>query len=72
MAQSGRNVVVIGTQWGDEGKGKVVDRFSISMVQLGSSNWGTTTFLTGALYSMAWTMTSSSPSRLEAFFFDSI
>ena len=25
MAQSGRNVVVIGTQWGDEGKGKVVD-----------------------------------------------
>jgi adenylosuccinate synthase len=21
----GRNVVVIGTQWGDEGKGKVVD-----------------------------------------------
>ena len=25
MVQSGRNVVVIGTQWGDEGKGKVVD-----------------------------------------------
>jgi len=24
-AQKGRNVVVIGTQWGDEGKGKVVD-----------------------------------------------
>lgn len=24
-AQSGRNVVVVGTQWGDEGKGKVVD-----------------------------------------------
>jgi adenylosuccinate synthase len=24
-AQQGRNVVVIGTQWGDEGKGKVVD-----------------------------------------------
>jgi adenylosuccinate synthase len=24
-AQTGRNVVVIGTQWGDEGKGKVVD-----------------------------------------------
>ena len=23
--QRGRNVVVIGTQWGDEGKGKVVD-----------------------------------------------
>ena len=21
----GRNVVVIGTQWGDEGKGKIVD-----------------------------------------------
>ena len=21
----GRNVVVVGTQWGDEGKGKVVD-----------------------------------------------
>ncbi len=25
VARSGRNVVVIGTQWGDEGKGKVVD-----------------------------------------------
>ena len=25
MARVGRNVVVIGTQWGDEGKGKVVD-----------------------------------------------
>jgi adenylosuccinate synthase len=25
MAHMGRNVVVIGTQWGDEGKGKVVD-----------------------------------------------
>ena len=25
---SGRNVVVIGTQWGDEGKGKVVDRLT--------------------------------------------
>ena len=25
MADMGRNVVVIGTQWGDEGKGKVVD-----------------------------------------------
>ena len=24
-ARSGRNVVVVGTQWGDEGKGKVVD-----------------------------------------------
>ena len=24
-AQAGRNVVVVGTQWGDEGKGKVVD-----------------------------------------------
>lgn len=24
-AQSGRNVVVVGTQWGDEGKGKIVD-----------------------------------------------
>ncbi len=24
-AQSGRNVVVVGTQWGDEGKGKLVD-----------------------------------------------
>ena len=24
-AKRGRNVVVIGTQWGDEGKGKVVD-----------------------------------------------
>ena len=23
--QQGRNVVVIGTQWGDEGKGKIVD-----------------------------------------------
>ena len=23
--QAGRNVVVIGTQWGDEGKGKIVD-----------------------------------------------
>jgi adenylosuccinate synthase len=23
--KSGRNVVVIGTQWGDEGKGKIVD-----------------------------------------------
>ena len=23
--RSGRNVVVVGTQWGDEGKGKVVD-----------------------------------------------
>ncbi|MFZ9245017.1 MAG: adenylosuccinate synthetase, partial [Burkholderiaceae bacterium] len=23
--QSGRNVVIIGTQWGDEGKGKIVD-----------------------------------------------
>ncbi|MFZ9286537.1 MAG: adenylosuccinate synthetase, partial [Burkholderiaceae bacterium] len=22
---SGRNVVVVGTQWGDEGKGKLVD-----------------------------------------------
>ena len=22
---SGRNVVVVGTQWGDEGKGKIVD-----------------------------------------------
>ncbi|MFY7941059.1 MAG: adenylosuccinate synthetase, partial [Burkholderiaceae bacterium] len=22
---AGRNVVVVGTQWGDEGKGKVVD-----------------------------------------------
>jgi len=25
MAMTGRNVVVIGTQWGDEGKGKIVD-----------------------------------------------
>ena len=25
MASSGRNVVVVGTQWGDEGKGKLVD-----------------------------------------------
>ena len=25
LAASGRNVVVVGTQWGDEGKGKVVD-----------------------------------------------
>ena len=25
MGRMGRNVVVIGTQWGDEGKGKVVD-----------------------------------------------
>jgi len=25
QAASGRNVVVVGTQWGDEGKGKVVD-----------------------------------------------
>jgi adenylosuccinate synthase len=25
QAQSGRNVVVVGTQWGDEGKGKLVD-----------------------------------------------
>ena len=24
-SQAGRNVVVIGTQWGDEGKGKIVD-----------------------------------------------
>jgi adenylosuccinate synthase len=24
-AQPGRNVVVVGTQWGDEGKGKLVD-----------------------------------------------
>ena len=24
-ATKGRNVVVVGTQWGDEGKGKVVD-----------------------------------------------
>ena len=24
----GRNVVVIGTQWGDEGKGKIVDLFT--------------------------------------------
>ena len=24
-SKSGRNVVVIGTQWGDEGKGKIVD-----------------------------------------------
>ena len=24
-SNSGRNVVVVGTQWGDEGKGKVVD-----------------------------------------------
>ena len=24
----GRNVVVIGTQWGDEGKGKIVDLLS--------------------------------------------
>ena len=24
-AAAGRNVVVVGTQWGDEGKGKVVD-----------------------------------------------
>src|SRR5574343_305267 len=24
-AQAGRNVVVVGTQWGDEGKGKLVD-----------------------------------------------
>ncbi|MFZ9765111.1 MAG: adenylosuccinate synthetase, partial [Burkholderiaceae bacterium] len=23
--RSGRNVVIIGTQWGDEGKGKIVD-----------------------------------------------
>ena len=23
--EPGRNVVVVGTQWGDEGKGKVVD-----------------------------------------------
>lgn len=23
--QAGRNVVVVGTQWGDEGKGKLVD-----------------------------------------------
>ncbi|MEO8143644.1 MAG: adenylosuccinate synthetase, partial [Betaproteobacteria bacterium] len=25
MKSSARNVVVIGTQWGDEGKGKIVD-----------------------------------------------
>ena len=25
MNAGGRNVVVVGTQWGDEGKGKVVD-----------------------------------------------
>src|SRR5207247_8946103 len=25
MAMNARNVVVIGTQWGDEGKGKIVD-----------------------------------------------
>ena len=25
MASTGRNVVVVGTQWGDEGKGKLVD-----------------------------------------------
>jgi adenylosuccinate synthase len=25
VAAPGRNVVVVGTQWGDEGKGKVVD-----------------------------------------------
>ena len=24
--QPGRNVVVVGTQWGDEGKGKLVDK----------------------------------------------
>ncbi|MEO5660163.1 MAG: adenylosuccinate synthetase, partial [Polaromonas sp.] len=24
-AATGRNVVVVGTQWGDEGKGKLVD-----------------------------------------------
>jgi len=24
-SKAGRNVVVIGTQWGDEGKGKIVD-----------------------------------------------
>ncbi len=26
--KSGRNVVVVGTQWGDEGKGKIVDRLT--------------------------------------------
>ena len=27
---TGRNVVVVGTQWGDEGKGKVVDWLPIT------------------------------------------
>ena len=25
LPRAGRNVVVVGTQWGDEGKGKIVD-----------------------------------------------
>lgn len=38
----GRNVVVVGTQWGDEGKGKLVDWLTESAQGVSVSKGGTT------------------------------
>ena len=46
-----RNVAIVGTQWGDEGKGKVVDlltpAFSIVARYQGGHNAGHTVFVNG-------------------------
>ena len=50
-ATKGRNVVVVGTQWGDEGKGKLVDwltEFSQGVVRFqGGHNAGHTLVING-------------------------
>ena len=33
----GKNVVVVGTQWGDEGKGKIVDLLTAQLLEFGAA-----------------------------------
>ena len=53
----GRNVVVIGTQWGDEGKGKIVDLFTEEAAAVvrfqGGHNAGHTLVIEGEKNSLA-------------------
>jgi hypothetical protein len=50
----GRNVVVVGTQWGDEGKGKLVD-------WLTESSQGVVRFRVATMPATRWSSTASRP-----------
>ena len=66
----GRNVVVVGTQWGDEGKGKIVDWLTDhaqGVVRFqGGHNAGHTLVINGNTYKLALDVNAVSGLRLRA------